>query len=96
MKSSSTFVRAAIWGMFPVMAFAQSGAPHARPDPTDSQVSVPPLRYESAIDAYRPLDDAVAPAKTWRSANELVRDTGSMSGMDMSSGDHAKHRKEAP
>jgi hypothetical protein len=62
----------------PVTTLAQTSSESAEP-PSAS----PPLRYESVIDAYRPMDDKIAPAKGWRSANELVRDTGSMSGMSM-------------
>lgn len=83
MKKLSAVVRATVWVIFPILAFAQSGPQQARPDPMDTHVSVPPLRYESALDAYRPLDEKTAPAKEWRSANDLVRDTGSMSGMSM-------------
>ena len=108
MKTLSTIVRAAIGVIFPLMAFAQSGPQQARPDPTEATASVPPLHYESAMDTYRPMDEKVAPTKEWRSANDTVRDTGSMSGMnmgdesgempgmDMSSGDHTKHGKETP
>ena len=111
MNTLSTLVRAAritIGVIFPLMAFAQSAPQQARPDPTEATASVPPLHYESALDTYRPMDEKVAPAKEWRSANDLVRDTGSMSGMnmgdeseqmqgmDMSSSDHAKHSKETP
>lgn len=63
----------------PVTALAQTGSESAKPSSAS-----PPLRYESVVDAYRPMDDKTAPAKAWRSANDLVRDTGSMSGMDIS------------
>ena len=83
MKSLRTFVRAAIGVIFPLMALAQSGPQPARPDPADATASVPPLHYESALDTYRPMDDQPTPDKAWRSANDLVRDTGSMSSMRM-------------
>ena len=83
MKKLSTVVHAIIGVIFPLMAFAQSEPPPARPDPLDATASVPSLHYESAIGAYRPMDDKTTPAKAWRSANDLVRDTGSMSSMGM-------------
>ncbi len=83
MKKLSAVVRAIIGVIFPLMAYAQSAPPSARPDPLDAKASVPSLHYESAIGAYRPMDDKPTPAKTWRSANDLVRDTGSMSSMSM-------------
>ncbi|TAJ19861.1 MAG: hypothetical protein EPO47_02570 [Rugosibacter sp.] len=83
MKSLRTLVRAVIGVIFPVMALAQSGSQPARPDPADATASVPPLHYESALDTYRPMDDQPTPDKAWRSANDLVRDTGSMSSMSM-------------
>ena len=83
MKTLRTLVRAAIGVIFPLMALAQSGPQPARPDPADATASVPPLHYESALDTYRPMDDQPTPDKAWRSANDLVRDTGSMSSMSM-------------
>ena len=83
MNTLRTLVRAAIGVIFPLMALAQSGPQPARPDPADATASVPPLHYESALDTYRPMDDQPTPDKAWRSANDLVRDTGSMSGMSM-------------
>ncbi|TBR08659.1 MAG: hypothetical protein EPO47_08390 [Rugosibacter sp.] len=81
MKILSTIVCATIGVISPLVAFAQSGPPQPRPDPMDAKANVLPLHYESAIDTYRPMDEKVAPAKAWRSANDLVRDTGSMTGM---------------
>ena len=83
MKTLRILVRATIGVTFPILAFAQSGPQQARPDPTDAIASVPLLHYESALENYRPMDEKAAPAKEWRSANDLVRDTGSMSGMSM-------------
>ena len=97
MKSLRTFVRAAIGVIFPLMALAQSGPQPARPDPADATASVPPLHYESALDTYRPMDDQPTPDKAWRSANDLVRDTGSMSSMRMGdeSGDMQNMNQDA-
>lgn len=83
MKKLSAAALAIIGVIFPIMAFAQSEPPPARPDPLDAKTSVPSLHYESAIGTYRPMDDKTTPAKEWRSANDVVRDTGSMSGMGM-------------
>jgi hypothetical protein len=83
MNTLRTLVRAAIGVIFPVMALAQSGPQQARPDPAEATASVPLLHYESVFDTYRPMDDQPTPAKAWRSANDLVRDTGSMSSMGM-------------
>jgi hypothetical protein len=83
MNTLRTLVCATLGVMFPLVALAQSAPPQARPDPTDATVSVPPLHYESALQTYRQLDDKAEPTKVWRSANDLVRDTGSMSGMSM-------------
>ena len=83
MNTLRTLVRAAIGVIFPLIALAQSGPQPARPDPLDAKASVPSLHYESAISAYRPMDDKATPAKEWRPANDLVRDTGSMSSMSM-------------
>ena len=83
MNTLLTLVRATIGVTFPILAFAQSGPQQARPDPTEATASVPPLHYESALETYRPMDDKTTPAKAWRSANDLVRDTGSMSSMRM-------------
>jgi len=83
MKKLSAVVRAIIGVIFPLMAFAQSEPPPARPDPLDAKASVPSLHYESAIGTYLPMGDKTTPAKEWRSANDVVRDTGSMSGMSM-------------
>jgi hypothetical protein len=83
MNTLRTLVRATIGVILPLMAFAQAGPRPARPDPTAATASVPPLRYESALDTYRPMDDQTTPAMAWRSANDLVRDTGSMSNMNM-------------
>jgi hypothetical protein len=97
MKTLRTLVRAAIGVIFPLMALAQSGPQSARLDPTAATASVPPLHYESALDTYRPMDDQPTPAKAWRSANDLVRDTGSMSGMGMDdeSGDMQNMNQDA-
>ena len=92
MNTLLTLVCATIGVTVPILTFAQSGPQQARPDPTEATVSVPPPHYESALQTYRPMDDQTAPAKAWRSANDLVRDTGSMPGMDMST----KHGKEMP
>lgn len=84
MKKLSAVVRATrvtIGMIFPLVAFAQSGPPQPRPDPMDAKASVPPLHYESALETYRPMDEKTAPAREWRSANDLVGSTGSMSGM---------------
>lgn len=83
MNTLRTLVRAAVGVIFPMLALAQSGSQQTRPDPTEATTSVPPLHYESALDTYRPMDDQPAPVKAWRSANDLVRDTGSMSSMSM-------------
>ena len=83
MKTSRALVRAAIGVILPIAAFAQSGPPHARPDPLDSQATVPPLHYESALGGYRSMDEKASPATEWRSANDTVRDTGGMSRMTM-------------
>lgn len=83
MNTLRTLVCAAVGVIFPMLAFAQSGSQQGRPDPTEATTSVPPLHYESALDTYRPMDDQPTPAKAWRSANDLVRDTGSMSSMSM-------------
>jgi hypothetical protein len=77
MKKFSAVARTAIGVILPIAAFAQSGGP------LDSQAPVSPLRYESALGGYRPMDEKVTPAREWRSANDTVRDTGSMSGMAM-------------
>ena len=83
MKISSIVLCATIGVISPAMVFAQSGEQQLRPDPMDEKAPVPPLHYESALDTYRPMDDQLTPAKVWRSANDLVRDTGSMSSMSM-------------
>ncbi len=90
-------MRAAIGMIFPLMALAQSGPQPARQDPVDATASVPPLHYESALDTYRPTDDQTTPDKAWRSANDLVRDTGSMSSMSMDdeSGDMQNKNQDA-
>ena len=97
MKKLSAVVRAIIGVISPLMAFAQSAPPPARPDPLDAKASVPSLHYESAISAYRPMDDKATPAKEWRSANDLVRATGSMSSMNMGdeSGDMQNMNQDA-
>lgn len=107
MKISNMVLCATIGVTFPTLVFAQSGEQQSRPDPTDAKAPVPPLHYESALDTYRPMNDQPTPAKVWKSANDLVRDSGSRSGMKM--GDEsgamknmkgmdmdAQHNKEMP
>ena len=92
MKTLRILVRATIGVTFPILAFAQSGPQQRQPDPMDAKATVPLLHYESALETYRPMDEKTAPAKVWRPVNDLVRDTGSMSGMRM--GDESGARQD--
>ena len=55
----------------PALAFAQQ---KARPDPADSNVSVPPVIYVSPLKQYQPLGDE--PVTSWKAANDLVEKIG--------------------
>ena len=48
--------------------------PSPRPDPTQIDAAVPPLRHHSALQRYRPLTDE--PRRDWRAANAEVARIG--------------------
>ncbi|MCB1996202.1 MAG: hypothetical protein H6933_02285 [Burkholderiaceae bacterium] len=67
--------RAAIRAL-PLLAAAcwHAAATAGRPDPTNVDADVPPLKHQSALQRYRPLGET--PLKSWRAANEAVARIG--------------------
>jgi len=49
-----------------------AGAQSRADDPTNPAAVVPPLRYQSAFDGYRPLGDVAI--GNWRGVNDRVRE----------------------
>ncbi|GGC63526.1 hypothetical protein GCM10011396_08120 [Undibacterium terreum] len=53
----------------PLHVLAQAEAAHSRrADPLDAQASVPPLRYQSTLQTYRPYADSEV--SDWKQLNE--------------------------
>ena len=60
----------------PLLPATMAAAPQSlnRPDPLDAQAALPPLRYRSALQAYRP--NVAAAVGNWPAANEQVGRVG--------------------
>jgi hypothetical protein len=71
MKSFAVVMLAGIAGA----AHAQSAA---RPDPSDSQLRVPPVQYRSAFAEYQRYRDPEV--RNWREANEEVKEGAGRAG----------------
>lgn len=72
---------------------AQAGVANGSlPEPSDAQVAVPAVRYQSPLGGYLDnADDQLAPDKNWRAANDAVGAQQGMAGMDMSNTDQYSH-----
>ncbi|HTD05511.1 hypothetical protein [Undibacterium sp.] len=58
----------------PYLAFAQAPESAKRADPLDAQAPVPPLRYQSTLQTYRPL--AEQEVSDWRELNDAAGRVG--------------------
>ncbi|KQW51195.1 hypothetical protein ASD88_00630 [Pelomonas sp. Root662] len=60
--------------LLPALAQAQTAAKASAADPTDSQASVPAVRYAGALARYRALQEA--PPASWQQVNEKANQAG--------------------
>lgn len=72
----SSLVRVGLGILIPFTAWAQ---PVGR-DPLNAQTTAPPITYQSAFSDYKPYQDPEW--ISWKTANDVVREFGSMAGME--------------